>query len=107
MSKAKKIAKRWVIVGNGSYGLWFGHIKSTDAEVVKNKSVRLYEARNIRYWHGKTGGVTSLAAFGLCGPRMAESRIGATIASTLLLDVAAIHECSAEAVESFARFVTQ
>ena len=102
---AKIARKNWVIVGNGSYGLWFGHIRASDADIAKSKSVRLYEARNIRYWYGKNGGITSLAAFGPCGPRKMESRIGSPIASTLLLDVAAVHVCSDEAVAAFAGIV--
>jgi hypothetical protein len=102
-----KMAKtgRWVIVGNGDWGLWYGRIKATDAEIARTKSVRVYDARSIRYWYGRKGGITSLAAYGLCGPRVAESRIGAPIASTLVLDVRAIHDCSPEAVATFAAFV--
>lgn len=96
---------RWVIVGNGPWGLWLGQVRAPDAQIVKEKAVRLFRARNIRYWYGKTGGITSLAAFGLCGPRAKESRIGAEIESTLLLDVKAVHECSAEAVATFAAIV--
>jgi hypothetical protein len=96
-------AERWVIVGNGSWGLWYGQTKgATDAEIAATHSVRLYNARNIRYWYGRKGGITSLAAFGLCGPKQNQSRIGAPIASTLLLDVKAVHDCSEEAIASFA-----
>ena len=93
---------RWVIVGNGPWGLWFGQVKATDATIIKIRAVRLYRARNIRYWYGKNGGITSLAAFGPCGPRAKDSRIGAEITATLLLDVKAIHDCSPEAVAAFA-----
>lgn len=98
--KTKKM--RWVIVGNGPWGLWFGRTATKDRDVIASKAVRLNDARNIRYWYGKIGGITSLAAFGPCGPRVNESRIGASIASTLLLDVKAIHDCSPEAVAAFA-----
>ncbi len=105
----KKISRknegRYVIVGNGSYGLWFGRVKDADKKIVAEKAVRLYDARNIRYWYGKNGGITSLAAFGPCGPRKSECRIGAPIESMLLLDVKAIHVCSREAVEAFASIV--
>ena len=97
----KSSSPRMCIVGNGPYGLWFGEVRATDKEVVESKSVRLYQARNIRYWYGRKGGITSLAAFGPCGSRVAECRIGAPIASTLLLDVKAVHECSPEAVAAF------
>jgi len=104
MSKAKSRG-RWVIVGSGDWGLWYGRILATDAEVTKTKSVRLYDARSVRYWYGRKGGITSLAAYGLCGPRVSESRIGAPIKSTLVLDVRAIHDCSPGAVAAFAAFV--
>ncbi|MFH1186160.1 MAG: hypothetical protein V1755_14145 [Chloroflexota bacterium] len=96
------IGGRWVIVGNGPWGLWFGRVIASDEEIVATKSARLYDARNIRYWYGRNGGITSLAAHGLCGPKAAQSKIGAPIKSTLLLDVKAVHDCSAECVATFA-----
>jgi hypothetical protein len=107
MMPKKSNSKRWVIVGNGPYGLWFGKVKDTDSKIISDRAVRLYSARNIRYWYGKTGGITSLAASGPCGPRAQESRIGAEIASTLLLDVKAVHDCAPEAVAAFAAIVTR
>jgi len=101
MPKKTKISERWVIVGNGPYGLWFGSIRDSDTKIIADKAVRLYHARNIRYWYGKHGGITSLAAYGPCGAKAHDSRIGAEIVSTLLLDVKAIHECSQEAVAAF------
>ena len=98
---------RWVIVGNGPWGLWFGRIVDTDERIVESKSVRLYAARNIRYWYGRFGGITSLAAFGPCGTKAGNSRIGAEIDSTLLLDVKAVHDCSPEAVAAFAAIKVQ
>lgn len=100
--KEGKIKGHWSIVGNGPYGLWFGEVRDADDDVIEKKAVRLYHARNIRYWYGRNGGITSLAAFGLCGPKKNQSRIGAEIESTLLLDVKAIHRCSDEAVKTFA-----
>ena len=94
--------RRWVIVGNGPWGLWFGQIEDDDVAIATSHSVRLYRARSIRYWYGRKGGITSLAAYGLCGPRKDESRIGAEIESNLLLDVKAIHDCTEAAVASFA-----
>lgn len=95
---------RWVIVGHGPYGLTYGQIKATDSEIMKARAVRVYGARGIRYWYGKNGGITSLAAHGLCGPKRDQSRIGEPTASSLLLDVKAIHDCSPECVASFASF---
>jgi hypothetical protein len=96
---------QWSIVGNGPYGLWFGVVREPDDQIIATKAVRLYRARNIRYWYGKKGGITSLAAFGPCGPDAQKSRIGAEIASVLLLDVKAVHTCSPEAIAAFATIV--
>jgi len=100
----KQKSERWAIVGHGPYGLSYGLVKDDDAKIVADKSVRLYRARNIRLWYGKRGGITSLAAFGPCGPKMQDSRIGAEISSMLLLEVKAIHDCTPEAVAAFATF---
>lgn len=83
----------YAIIANSSYGLFAGLVESfdpaTQVAIVK-------ECRHVRYWYGKTGGITSLAAHGLCGPRAAESRIGAPCAATLT-HVINIFECSPEA----------
>ena len=99
---ATEAPMRAVIVGNGPWGLWFGRVCASDEEVIATRAVRLFEARNIRYWYGRSGGITSLAAFGPCGPRVEQTRIGAPIPSTLLLDVKAIHDCAELAVAAFA-----
>ena len=91
----------WAIVGNGPWGLWFGRVIATDAEIAKTHSVRLFEARSIRHWYGRKGGITSLARYGLCGPRMTQSRVGGEAESTLLLEVKAVHLCSAAAAATF------
>jgi hypothetical protein len=101
----KKSNKRWAIIGNGSYGLWFGQVIDSDSKIIADKAVRLYRARNIRHWYGKIGGITSLASFGPCGPDAQKSRIGAEISSTLILDVKAVHDCSPEAVSAFSEIV--
>ena len=61
------------IIGHGSYGLTYGEIRATDEEIVRDKAVRVFHARNIRYWYGKNGGITSLAAYGPCGPRVSRA----------------------------------
>lgn len=105
MTKAttKKTSGRWCIVGNGPWGLWFGEVRATDAQVAKTRTVRVYQARSIRYWYCRlNGGITSLAAVGPSGPRVARCRIGAPEPSVLLLDAKAIHDCTPEAVAAFA-----
>ena len=100
--RKENAAKIWVLVGKGSWGLWFGWITPKDAADPSLTNVKLHEARNIRYWYGRSGGITSLAEFGPCGPRFRENRIGAAIPWSNLTEVKAIHACSAEAVAAFA-----
>lgn len=95
--------KRHVIVGNQNYGLYFGLTDATDAEIAETKSVRLEQCRHICHWRGKTGGITSLAAHGPCGPRAKESRIGAPSPSSLLTGIVNVLDCTDEAVQAFAR----
>ena len=94
-------AERWSIVGIGPYGLWFGDVVTDDAEIAATHAVTLRQARNIRYWYGRKGGVSSLAAFGPCGPDVDKCRIGAPIERAFLLDVKSILGCSPEAVSAF------
>jgi hypothetical protein len=98
-----KRTKRHVIVGNQSYGLYYGETDATDREIVETKSVRLDNCRHIAHWQGKTGGITSLAAYGPCGPRAKESRIGAPAPSSLLSGVVNVYDCTDEAIKAFAR----
>ena len=98
-----KKAKRFVIVGNGNWGLYYGQTSETDATIVKGKAVRLYNCRHVCRWYcAQNGGITSLAAIGPSGPNVGQCRIGSADQSTLILDVKAIHDCSPEAVKAFA-----
>lgn len=99
----EKRNKRHVIVGNQSYGLYYGETDATDREIAETKSVRLDNCRHISHWQGKTGGITSLAAHGPCGPRVKNSRIGAPAPSSLLSGVVNVFDCTDEAVKAFAR----
>lgn len=98
----KKTKKRFVIVGNEKYGLYFGETSAADEDVAKTHSIRLDNCRHICRWYGKTGGITSLAAFGPCGPQVRQSRIGAPAESQLLTGVVNVIDCSEEAVRAFA-----
>lgn len=95
--------KRFVIVGNEKYGLYFGETSETDANVARTRSIRLDGCRHICRWYGKTGGVTSLAAYGPCGSKVDDSRIGAPAPSQLLTGVVNVIDCSPEAVAAFAK----
>jgi len=94
---------RHVLVGNQFYGLYIGETAATDAEIIETKSVRLTNCRHVCRWYGKTGGITSLAAFGPCGPSADESRIGAPVESALITSVVNVFDLSAEAIAAFAR----
>lgn len=96
------MAERWAIIGNEGYGLYYGLISATDAEIAETKSVLVRQCRHVRYWRGGTGGITSLAAWGPCGTKKDESRIGAPAPESLVLNVCAVHVCSLEAVSAFA-----
>ena len=93
----KKTKGRAVIVGHGNWGLVYGRISASDAEIVKAKAVRVSACRHIAHWKGDPGGITSLAA---TGPR-AGSRIGKPTASALVVDVHAVWDVSDEAVRAF------
>lgn len=96
-----KSRERAVVVGTKSYGLYFGYTSATDAEVVKTEALRLRAGRHVRYWYGKTGGITSLAAHGPCGSKAQQSRIGAP-SDMLVTGVANVYDCPAVAVANFA-----
>ena len=93
--------KRSVLVGNQSYGLYIGETDSTDAEILKNKAVRLKNCRHVARWYGKTGGISSLAAFGPCGSQAKDSYIGAPCPSALLSGVVNVFDLTKEAIAAF------
>lgn len=103
-------SKRFVIVGNEKYGLYYGWTdlpqEQQDAQVARDHAIRLNDVRHIARWYGKTGGITSLAAHGPCGnsdSKASESRIGAPSPSSLLTGVVNVFDCTEEAVKAFDR----
>lgn len=100
-TKTAKRALRAVLVGNQSYGLYIGETSATDEEIIQAKAIRLENCRHVCQWYGKTGGVTSLAAFGPCGSRKNESKVGAPC-NALLTGVVNVLDLSTEAVAAFA-----
>ena len=91
--KAKKKAERYAILANKSYGLYAGIVESFDP--VSGVAV-VRDCRHVAHWRGRTGGITSLAAYGLCGPDAAKSRIGAPVSATLT-GIINVFDCSAVA----------
>jgi hypothetical protein len=94
--------KRAVLVGNQSYGLYIGETDATDAQILKDRAVRLTNCRHVARWYGKTGGISSLATFGPCGKQAAESYIGAACPSALLSGVVNVFDLTQEAIAAFA-----
>lgn len=94
----KKAEPKFCIIANKSYGLYAGLVKSfTPGTGNGDGVVEATEVRHIARWYGKTGGITSLAAHGLCGSQAGESRIGAPAVSATLSGIVNVFECSAEA----------
>ena len=99
--KQKKPEAKYCVITNKSYGIYVGLVDEVTADVNgETKTVKAREVRHVARWYGKTGGITSLAAHGLCGPNAGDSRIGAPVAA-LLSGIVNIFECSAEARASF------
>ena len=97
MAVKKAAKKRLAILANKSYGLYYGEIVSFDA---KAGVAEVENCRHVCQWYGKTGGITSLAAYGLCGSRAKESRIGAPTRATLT-GIVNVFEVSTEAAATF------
>ncbi len=90
-----KKKERYAILANSSYGLYAGIVKATMLDNGKF-NVEVDQCRHIARWYGKTGGITSLAAHGLCGPNASQSRIGAPVTATLT-NIVNIFDCTPEA----------
>lgn len=94
-TKRIKPPERYAIIANKSYGLYAGIVEKITPQSDGTLQVDVRECRHVAHWRGKTGGITSLAAHGLCGPNAGESRIGAPVSATLS-GIVNIFDCSAE-----------
>ena len=82
---------------NDKYGIYYGEKVSYDPET------RVAEVKNCRHicrWHGRNGGITSLAAYGICGPSGGDSRIGAAAPESTLTGIVNVFSCSPVARQS-------
>jgi hypothetical protein len=86
------------IIGNESYGLYYGKVVEYDP---KTETAIVENCRHVCRWFGKTGGITSLAVHGLCGPKASESRVGAPCPRSILAGVVAVHMTTSEADVTF------
>lgn len=97
-TQPRKSRPQYAILANQSYGLYAGVVESFDP-ITRVAVVR--ECRHVARWYGQTGGITSLAARGLCGPNAAKSRIGApTPEPATLTGIVNVFPCSPEAQRS-------
>lgn len=96
--KTKKSTKKeqFAIIANRSFGLYAGIVEKTTPQKDGTLHVQVRDCRHVAQWYGKTGGITSLAAHGLCGARAGESRIGAPVPA-LLTGIVNLFTCSDEA----------
>ena len=104
----KKPKRRYVVIGSGSWGLWYGQIDDdakTTAAIIQDKAVRVYGCRHVRYWYGPKGGITSLAAWGP-NPANTGNRIGAP-ADSLITSVVNVYDVPPEAQKRFAAVVPE
>ncbi len=85
------------IYGNASAGLYYGRRISYDP--ITQVAV-IGDCRHICRWDGKTGGITSLAAHGICGPQASQSLVGAPCPQSTQTAVVSELECTPEAAES-------
>ena len=88
--------ERYAILANSSYGLYAGIVGKITPTADGKLTVEVRDCRHVARWYGKTGGITSLAAHGLCGKQAQESRIGAPTTATLT-SIVNIFDCSDEA----------
>jgi hypothetical protein len=94
----KKTEAQFSIIANRSYGLYAGIVEKQTPQADGSLHLEVRECRHVPRWYGKTGGITSLAAHGLCGPNAADSRVGAPVAGlSTLTGIVNVFPCSAEA----------
>ena len=87
------------ILCNDKYGIFYGDVKKYNP--VTRVAV-VAQCRHVSWWYGRTGGITSLARYGLCGPNKANSRVGApTDRPSVLTGIVNVFPASSEAQKTF------
>lgn len=97
----KKNQERYAIIANKSYGLYVGVVESIEQLGDGLMRVEARDVRHVAQWYGKTGGITSLAVHGLCGPNATKSRIGSPAPKATLSGIVNVIDCTAEARATF------
>lgn len=94
-----------VLVGNKNYGLYIGIAMESDIRNLAPEGVlALRDARHVARWFGKSGGITSLAAHGPCGPSGGESRVGSPV-DMIATGIVNVFFLTPEAIANFALIV--
>ena len=101
MTKTKSAKKKYHILCNDHYGIYYGIVKKYNPQT---RVATVAECRHVARWYGKTGGITSLAAHGICGPNASQSRIGAPV-NARLTGIMNIFEVSDEAAGTIALII--
>jgi hypothetical protein len=91
--KEMKQPQTAVLVTTIHRGVFFGYA----AETVKNKTIKISNARNCLYWSADVKGFLGLAANG----PSPSCKIGPKVPSLTLTDVTSVSEVSPEAVEKW------
>jgi hypothetical protein len=94
----KTTAAKYCVIANQKYGIYVGLVDDHDA---KSGIVKAREVRHVCQYFSKKGGLSSLATYGLCGPRAHESNIGAPAPSATLTGIVNVIECTPEARSTF------
>lgn len=98
-TKVKNKKQNICIICNDKYGIYYGDVLKF---CTKNHVALVKDCRHVARWYGRTGGITSLAAYGLCGPNAGDSRIGAaTTSPATLTGIVNIFPVSSEAQKTF------
>lgn len=100
----KKQKTNYCILCNDGYGIYYGDVLSFDP--LTGVAI-VAQCRHVARWFGHTGGITSLAVYGLCGPKADESLIGAPTSSpATLTHIRNVFPASDVAAETFKRSTT-
>lgn len=96
---AKKRKRNMCLICNEKYGIYYGDVISFNTVT---RVVKVRECRHVARWYGRTGGITSLARYGLCGPNASQSRIGGAVDGvSILTGIVNVFSVSKEAAKTF------
>jgi hypothetical protein len=96
--KKENKPKIYSLCCNDKYGIYLGVVMDF---VPETRVAKVAECSHVCEWHGREGGITSLAAYGICGPDENRSKIGAPAPGmTILTGIVNVFPCTDAAVEA-------